>query len=128
MLEHMIGLPDFAVKHLACSLSIPILSFVPNKRRRFFRNSHKLIDMTKQTFIALLAAILTLLPGETSAKEKIVNYTEVRNYFHINGTTLPFNVSVSAFTYCPQKTEQGILAQLCYSFVEGCQRSGNRFL
>ena len=26
------------------------------------------------------------------------------------------------------KTEQGILAQLCYSFVEGCQRSGNRFL
>lgn len=91
MLEHMIGLPDFAVKHLACLLSIPILSFVPNKRRRFFRNSHKLIDMTKQTFIALLAAILTLLPGETSAKEKIVNYTEVRNYFHINGTTLPFN-------------------------------------
>lgn len=91
MLEHMIGLPDFAVKHLACSLSIPILSFVPNKRRRFFRNSHKLIEMTKQTFIALLAAILTLLPGETSAKEKIVNYTEVRNYFHINGTTLPFN-------------------------------------
>ena len=37
-------------------------------------------------------------------------------------------VSVSAFTYCHKKTEQGILAQLCYSFVEGCQRSGNRFL
>ena len=41
---------------------------------------------------------------------------------------LRYNVSVSAFTYCHKKTEQGILAQLCYSFVEGCQRSGNRFL
>ena len=42
--------------------------------------------------------------------------------------TLKMIVSVSAFTYCHKKTEQGILAQLCYSFVEGCQRSGNRFL
>ena len=38
------------------------------------------------------------------------------------------NVSVSAFTYCHKKAEQGKLAQFCYSFVEGCQRSGNRFL
>ena len=38
------------------------------------------------------------------------------------------SVSVSAFTYCHKKAEQGKLAQLCYSFVEGCQRSGNRFL
>ena len=43
-------------------------------------------------------------------------------------TSLGPVVSVSAFTYCHKKAEQGKLAQLCYSFVEGCQRSGNRFL
>ena len=35
--------------------------------------------MTKQTIIALLAAILTLMPGMVSAKEKVVNYTEVKH-------------------------------------------------
>lgn len=52
--------------------------------------------MTKQTFIALLAVILTLMPGVVSAKEKIVNYTEVRHYFHINGTTLPYNPLITS--------------------------------
>ena len=49
------------------------------------------------------------------------------NRFVVEGN-YKYTVSVSAFTYCHKKAEQGILAQLCYSFVEGCQRSGNRFL
>lgn len=51
--------------------------------------------MARQKIIALLVAILTLLPGMATAKEKIVNYTEVRNYFHIKGTSLPFNQLIS---------------------------------
>lgn len=52
--------------------------------------------MTKQTIIAVLAVILTLMPGVVSAKEKIVNYTEVRHYFHTNGTTLPYNPLITS--------------------------------
>ena len=57
---------------------------------------HKLTDMTKQTIIALLAAILTLMPGMVSAKEKVVNYTEVKHYFHIKDTTLPYNKLITS--------------------------------
>ena len=52
--------------------------------------------MTKQTIIALLAAILTLMPGMVSAKEKVVNYTEVKHYFHIKDTTLPYNKLITS--------------------------------
>lgn len=41
--------------------------------------------------IALLAAILMLMFRVVSAKEKVVNYMEVKHYFHIKDTTLPYN-------------------------------------
>lgn len=46
--------------------------------------------------IALLAAILMLMPGVVSAKEKVVNYMEVKHYFHIKDTTLPYNQLITS--------------------------------